>query len=184
MDDEAEPHGSPAAMTQSLPPIDHRPRILPVYKSSHGLRQTARRTRSRGCGFRRNWGGNPAKPHVARRRRRSPGWGRPCYSPPSWAAPPRTRRGLSRPAPRRRSTTRARSGAGPIGNNNRYSAGASQVAMDGSGNAVALWTQSDGTFDGVWSSRFERQRGSARAPQGCARAIPTLGTRWRSHRRR
>jgi hypothetical protein len=31
----------------------------------------------------------------------------------------------------------------------------SQVAVDPSGNAVAVWQQSDGTRLSVWSSRFE-----------------------------
>jgi hypothetical protein len=30
----------------------------------------------------------------------------------------------------------------------------SQVAMDGSGNAVAVWTQSDGTRNNVWANRY------------------------------
>ena len=29
-----------------------------------------------------------------------------------------------------------------------------QVAMDGSGNAVAVWTQSDGTRDNIWANRY------------------------------
>jgi len=45
--------------------------------------------------------------------------------------------------------------ASPIGNNTRYSVSIPQVAIDGSGNAVAVWTQSDGKLDSVWSSRFE-----------------------------
>ena len=38
--------------------------------------------------------------------------------------------------------------------NNAGSAGTPQVAMDGGGNAVAVWQQSDGTRDNIWANRF------------------------------
>ena len=34
-------------------------------------------------------------------------------------------------------------------------AGSPQVAVDGSGNALAVWSQSDGTRDNIWANRFE-----------------------------
>lgn len=30
-----------------------------------------------------------------------------------------------------------------------------QIAVDGSGNAIAVWRQHDGTRDNIWANRFE-----------------------------
>jgi len=45
--------------------------------------------------------------------------------------------------------------ATPIENDDVHTASVPCLAMDGAGNAVAVWTQTDGTFDSVWSNRFE-----------------------------
>jgi uncharacterized membrane-anchored protein len=50
-----------------------------------------------------------------------------------------------------------------------------QVAMDGSGNAFAVWYQSDGTWNNIWSNRYD-----AGAGWGTARLIETdnAGNAW------
>ena len=41
-----------------------------------------------------------------------------------------------------------------IETNNTGSAGAPQIALDASGNAIAVWQQSDGTRDNIWANRY------------------------------
>lgn len=39
-------------------------------------------------------------------------------------------------------------------------AGSPQIAVDGAGNAIAVWTQLDGTFDSIWARRFSAVSGA------------------------
>ena len=39
------------------------------------------------------------------------------------------------------------------------SAGSPQIAFDGSGNAIAVWEQSDGIRDNIWSNRYDATTG-------------------------
>ena len=41
-----------------------------------------------------------------------------------------------------------------IETNDVGNAGLPQIALDASGNALAVWRQSDGTRDSIWSNRF------------------------------
>jgi hypothetical protein len=42
-----------------------------------------------------------------------------------------------------------------IETNNAGSAFNAQIAIDGSGNALAVWQQSDGTRDNIWANRYQ-----------------------------
>jgi hypothetical protein len=45
--------------------------------------------------------------------------------------------------------------AGLIETDNAGSALYPQIAFDTSGNAIAVWSQSDGTRDNIWADRYE-----------------------------
>ena len=59
--------------------------------------------------------------------------------------------GGTAPAP----TSKAWGTAALIETDNAGGASTPQIAIDASGNALAVWSQSDGTRDNIWANRFE-----------------------------